>query len=154
MTYGTLNFRMSRAAIGFTNGNPTGEGYKVWSSQPEEPFRPVGLMIWGATALTRIHAIKVGNKRQHIISRETCPGRLFAAPLGFVFQDFIKLFKDKPDDGAFLEHWHYFNNLLTEHPDAQPSQLVGLDTATLGSRITVEYVGPMTDLAMWGFCKG
>lgn len=108
-------------------------------------------MVWGATALTRIHSIIVGNKRQHIISRETCPARLFAAPAGFMFQDFTKLFTEKPLDGSRLDHWYYFSNLLSEHPDAQPQHLVGLDTCMAGSRITVEYVGPMTDLAMWGY---
>ncbi len=140
-----------RAAIGFANGKPTSDGRHTWCSQMNMPFKPLGLMVWGATALTRIHAIKIGNRKQHIISRETCPARLFAAPLGFIFQDFVNLMKDKPRDSVFLEHWHYFNAVMSEHPKASQQQLVGLDTAGLGTMIVVEYVGPMTDLAMWGF---
>lgn len=140
-----------RAAIGFANGKPSSDGRHTWHSHPDVPFKPSGMMIWGATALTRIHSIRIGNRKQHVISRETCPARLFAAPLGFIFEDFVKLWANKPTDGTFLEHWHYFNELLSEHPKASQQQLVGLDIASPGSMILVEYVGPMTDLAMWGY---
>lgn len=139
-----------RASIGFANGKPSHEGRHTWYSRPDLPFKPLGMMVWGATALTRIHNIMIGNRRQHIISRETCPARLFAAPLGFIFADFVKLMENKPTDGTFLEHWHYFHTLMTDFPKGSEPHLVGLDTAQLGVMITIEYVGPMTDLAMWG----
>lgn len=143
--------RILRAAVGFSKGKTTEDGRRTWAAAPCLPFKPLGLMIWGATALTRIHAIKVGNKSQHIISRETCPARLFAAPGGYMFEDFITLMKNKPTDGSFLEHYHYFDALINEFPKASQQQLVGLDTCGMGMYLSVEYVGPMTDLAMWGW---
>lgn len=51
---------------------------RCFDAQPQELFRPHGLIIWGAPPQTTVELLKVGNKGQLLVGYGTFPARWFA----------------------------------------------------------------------------
>lgn len=111
----------------------TGQGGReTYHEQPQFPFLPKGLLIWGATADTLIHSIKVGNLAElEIGGFAPIPARYFEQ--GRSFDELVRL-----AEAGELE-------LAVEQ-----RQLFEMTEASAGTTISVSISGPYDRFVLWG----
>lgn len=115
-----------------------------WQASPQIPYRPQGLLVWGANADTRITQCHIGNVECLKAGDDPIPALLFAA--GYSFADFIKL-KESPTDP---ENENIICNILREIPPHFPFQECIDTTLSPGMQITIGLTGPLLTLVTWG----
>lgn len=102
-----------------------------WTADPQDLFRPMGLQVWGATNVTLINDIRIGQFTEGTVNAGSIPAKFFEAGHSF----------------AELENLAEQGKLDLVMPQRQRLKM---RTAEVGHRITVVTQGPFESFAMWG----
>ena len=91
----TTKFKVIQKLLGFDEqkgihcqGFMPGEKH-VWTDGPQMPFKPMGLIVWGASEHTFIDDIMCGNQCEAGVSGSSIPARYFET--GRSFEEVLKL---------------------------------------------------------------
>ena len=106
-----------------------GSGYTFHTEPMRKIFKPLGMLLWNTTEDTRIMSLKIGNQEQLIT--KGLPGRMFET--GKSFSELKELAANNQLAWPGEEH------TIFECKAAEP-----------GQNITIEFTGPLTDIALWG----
>lgn len=103
----------------------------IWTEHPQILFKPMGLIIWGASEHTFIDAMQCGNQSEAQVSSSSIPGRFFE--VGKSFDDIKKLAE------------------LGELDLSLPQRsLLRMDTLEPGMTMRVHTSGPFSQFCVWG----
>jgi hypothetical protein len=102
-----------------------------WSGQAQMPFRPLGMLVWGASDATSIEMIRMGNLHEGTASGGAMPARFFEE--GRSFSEIERLV-----DANELKASIAARKVLT------------MGILDVGSTLMVEMVGPFSRFCMWG----
>ena len=145
--------RVVPACMGFC-GRPAGDRFE-WAIQGQFEFRIEGLICWGVTNASAIHAIRIGNSEQLVLSDESgFPARFFEA--GMSLADFGRLLEPSasvPSDlgeGKTIVSASFLAWMKTK-PEFKPHQLMSFpDVLSPGVFLSITCSGPIEALAFWG----
>lgn len=108
-----------------------GEGSRQLHADPQLPFLPLGLFLWGITPETMITGVSVGNLSEVVLGFGDLPGSWFASPRAF--EDLASAARQ----GQLVQRVEELQ--LFQMSELQPGQLLSL-------RLT----GPCTGACFWG----
>jgi hypothetical protein len=103
----------------------------IWSAQPGQRFKPLGVLIWGAAPDTLVTAIAVGNMHGGIDGYSRVPARYFETGRSL----------------AEIERLAAAGELAGSLPDRL---LLGHAVCEYGCQVSVRTVGPFEGCCMWG----
>lgn len=126
---------------------------------PQALFRPEGLQIFGATAETLVHDLKVGNQTQFRANSAPVPGLFFAHARTFdeFFAELAKEVAERSPNVVitaemFERHHHFGFDLSSDFHSRQVPihhRFKG-DTAEIGNNLRLLCSGPVTHAVLWG----
>lgn len=123
-----------QAVLGFRFMGEGAGGF--WNGEPQRPFRPAGLIVWGAPAGAMLEMATIGRDMQLAVSCEPVPVRFFA--MGESFADIAK----KLDEGIQPPAWGNWDAVV---PGVRARiRIVDRNGRGLGPADGIE-------LVMWGF---
>lgn len=103
-----------------------------YQAQVQNPFKPMGFIIWGATDETSIIDLKVGN---------TCEGQVSYEPIPARFFETDRTFEE-------IERLAEVGELALSLPQRQ---VLKMRTAEPGVSVSVLLSGPFARFCMWGY---
>jgi hypothetical protein len=100
------------------------------SESPYVPFLPLGLFVWGATEASFVRVL-VGNQHEANASLEPIPARYFS-------------------EGRSLSDLRYLADAGELSLSLEQRQLLEMEVADPGVKLSVELTGPFDSVCLWG----